>query len=138
MKTTLTKDDAAGWYLAESDSGTGEFSCVYWDGEKTYLSHDPNHKGYRWSVGWTNFRHLVEAPQPVTNEAARITGPIKVAAPPQPEVIEGRGQVVGESGRWLEQPSTGSIICVWLTREDVFQEGCRYMRCPTFPPLGSK
>lgn len=64
VKTTLTKDDAAGWYLAENDSGTGEFGCVYWDGEKTYLSHDPNHKGYRWSVGWTNFRRLVEAPEP--------------------------------------------------------------------------
>jgi len=55
------------------------------------------------------------------------------------QVIEGRGQVVAPEyhGWWLRQRiETGHIRAIELGDKPyiTFEEGFRYMRCPTFPP----
>lgn len=52
MKTTLTKDDPAGWYLCEFN---GAERCFWWDGEK--LRRWPGDE-YLHYINYTNFRRL--------------------------------------------------------------------------------
>lgn len=56
-------------------------------------------------------------------------------SPPQPEVIEGRGQAVeSEVACYMEEWPDGCIQLVRFGPDSIFKSGYRYMRCPTFPP----
>ena len=64
----------------------------------------------------------------IANKAAELFAGVQ---PPQPEVIEGRGQA-WKPGRWLRETPNGDVDLVLYS--DGFHPGFRYMRCPTFPP----
>jgi hypothetical protein len=98
-------------------------------------------------IDWNRLREWAADPRKKVPELAFTSGPereiadlimmcrVSIEPPEVIEVIEGRGQRVGDlAGPYLEDPLDGPVDIVRFGANDIFGTGARYMRCPEFPP----